>query len=190
MSAFKLASRYSKSLLDLAIEQNQLEQVHHDILYCNQLLSASREFVLLLKSPIVPADKKLSIVQLLLEGKVSALTLSFFGIMIRKGREAYLVDIVKSFNSQYNTKKDITPVKIKSAVQLDEAFVNNVIAKLKKDAGLKNVEVATEINPDLIGGFMVQYEDKMLDSTVAKNLKELRRELSDNKYINLVFSKN
>jgi F-type H+-transporting ATPase subunit delta len=190
MSVYKIASRYAKSLLDLAIEQGRLEQVHNDMLYCHALLKASREFVLLLKSPLITADKKISIVHQLLGEKVNPLTLSFFDIMIRKGREAYLVDIVKAFKEQYNRKKEITPVKIKTAVQPDESFIHKVIEKLKKEAGLKNVEVNTEVNPDLIGGFVIQYEDKMIDASIAKNLKELKKELSDNKYINLVYSKN
>jgi F-type H+-transporting ATPase subunit delta len=190
MSAVKLASRYAQSLLDLAVEQNQLEAVHQDILYCDAVLKASREFTVLLKSPIIHADKKLSIINSVLGTNVSTLTLSFFKIMVTKRREAYLVDITKEFIRQYNTTKNITPIKVKSAVELDAATLSNIVAKVKAQAHLKDTEVVTEVDESLIGGFIVQYEDKLIDASVSKNLKQLRKDLSDNKYINLVISQN
>lgn len=190
MSAHKLAYRYAKSLIELAIEQNQLEQIYSDMEYCSQIIKVSRDFVLLLKSPIISSDKKNAIIRQLMNGHVSPLTLSFFDIMIRKGREAYLVDIVKAFKTLYNQCKGITPVTVRSAVPLNEAFINQLVARLKKEIGLKEVAITTEINPDLIGGFVVQYEDKLLDASIARALRELKKELSDNKYINLVYSKN
>lgn len=190
MSAVKLASRYAKSLLDLSIEQNQLEAVYKDILYCDSVLKASREFTLLLKSPIIHSDKKLSIINNVLGNNVTALTLSFFKIMVTKRREAYLVDITKEFIRQYNAEKNITPVKIKSAIALDYTSIENIVAILKKQANLKNIEITTEVDESLIGGFIVQYEDKLIDASVSKSLKQLRKDLSDNKYINLVISQN
>jgi F-type H+-transporting ATPase subunit delta len=190
MSAVKLASRYAKSLLDLAIEQNQLEVVHKDILFCEAVLNASREFALLLKSPIIHSDKKLTVINSVLGSNVTTLTLSFFKIMVNKRREAYLVDITKEFIKQYNAEKNITAVKIKSAVALDNATIENIAAIIKKQANLKNTEVTTEVDESLIGGFIVQYEDKLIDASVSKNLKKLRKDLSDNKYINLVISQN
>lgn len=190
MSAVKLASRYAKSLLDLAVEQNQLEAVHKDILYCDAVLKASREFTLLLKSPIIHSDKKLSIINSVLGTNVGALTLSFFKIMVNKRREAYLVDITKEFIRQYNVVKNITPIKVKSAVALDAETLNSIISKVKAQASLKDTEVTVEVDESLIGGFIVQYEDKLVDASVSKNLKQLRKDLSDNKYINLVISQN
>jgi F-type H+-transporting ATPase subunit delta len=190
MSAVKLASRYAKSLLDLAVEQNQLEAVHNDILYCDAIIKASRDFTLLLKSPIIPSDKKLSIINTLLAGKVTMLTLSFFKIMVSKRREAYLVDITKEFVRQFNVNKNITPIRVTSAVALDADTVKEIIAKVKLQGNLKDTEVTTEVDESLIGGFIVQYEDKLIDASISKNLKQLRKDLSDNKYINLVISQN
>lgn len=190
MSAVKLASRYAKSLLDLAIEQNQLEAVHKDILYCDAVLKASREFTLLLKSPIIHSDKKLSIINTILGSHVSTLTLSFFKIMVNKRREAYLIDITKEFIRQYNAVKNITPIKIKTASALNEATLNEIVSKVKTQANLKETEVSVEVDERLIGGFIVQYEDKLIDASVSKSLKQLKKELSDNKYINLVISQN
>ncbi|MEJ7683572.1 MAG: F0F1 ATP synthase subunit delta [Segetibacter sp.] len=54
----RLAGRYAKSLIDLAVERNYLEEVYKDMLYLQAVCKASREFVVLLKSPVIPIDKK------------------------------------------------------------------------------------------------------------------------------------
>jgi F-type H+-transporting ATPase subunit delta len=190
MSAVKLASRYAKSLIDLAIEKNELPQVFADMQYTDGVLSISRELVVFLKSPVIKADKKQNVVEALFKDKVSEVTLAFFNIMIRKGREGYLPDVIKSFRTLYNTNKHITPVKITSAVKLEDSFVKDIVAKLKLDAHLETIEITTLVDESLIGGFIVQWEDKMIDNSISRNIKTLKKELSNNQYINLVYSNN
>ncbi len=190
MSAVKLASRYAKSILDLAIEKNQLEQVFADIQYTDAVLTSSRELVVFLKSPVIKADKKQNVVGALFKDKISTMTLAFFNIMIKKGREGYLPDVIKSFKQLYNVNQHITPIKITSAVPLESSFINDVISKLKLDAHLEKTEVTTVVDETLIGGFIVQWEDKMIDNSIARNIQTLKKELSSNQYINLVYSNN
>ncbi len=190
MSAFKLASRYAKSVLDLAIEQNQLEKVNADMQLAETAMTQSRELVVFLKSPVINADKKENVIAQIFKGKVSDMTLAFFNIMIKKGREGYLPDVVKSFRTLYNAKRNITPVKITTATALDQSFIDDVLNKLKKEANLETIELVTEVNENLIGGFVVQYEDKMIDNSILRSIKALKKELSNNQYINLVYSKN
>jgi F-type H+-transporting ATPase subunit delta len=66
----RLAHRYAKSLLDLAVEKEQLEQVNKDMLYLQQLTNSSREFLNILRSPIISADKKQSIIDAVTAGKI------------------------------------------------------------------------------------------------------------------------
>jgi F-type H+-transporting ATPase subunit delta len=190
MSAYKLASRYAQSILDLAIERKELELVFNDMKFCEQTLKASRELVVMFKNPIIPADKKKSIVAKVFGDKVSALTISFFNIMISKKREAYLDEIIFSFIHQYNKYKHITPVRVVTASKPTQQFLDAVSDKLKKEAGLEVLQMSVETDESLIGGFVVQYYDKMIDASIIKDIKHLRKELSDNKYINQVYSNN
>jgi len=190
MSAVKLASRYAQSILDLAIERKELEVVFKDMKYCEQALKSSRELVVMFKNPIIHADKKKSIVSKVFGDKVSALTMSFFNIMIDKRREAYLDEIIFSFIAQYNTFNHITPVRVITASKPTQEFLDNVSAKLKKEAGLDVVQMTVEVDESLVGGFIVHFNNKMIDASIAKDIKQLRKDLSDNKYINLVYSNN
>ena len=77
MSVKRVASRYAKSLLDLSIEQNSLEQVRDDMQSMQHLIRESKDFAAFLKSPVVQFSKKQSILTTLLTGKISPLTLKF-----------------------------------------------------------------------------------------------------------------
>ena len=83
----RLAGRYAKSLIDLATEQDQLEVVYADMLFLQSVCRQSREFVTLLRSPVVNADRKNSIVDAITKDKVKGLTAAFNKLLIQKGRE-------------------------------------------------------------------------------------------------------
>jgi F-type H+-transporting ATPase subunit delta len=83
----RLASRYAKSIFDLAIEKGELEKVYEDMKLLQQICRISRDFVTVLHSPIIPTDKKEKIISALFKGRVSTLTATFTRLLVKKGRE-------------------------------------------------------------------------------------------------------
>lgn len=173
MSVKRIASRYAKSLIDLAKEQNALEDVFGDV---QGFLAATenRDLELLIKSPIVHAGKKLAIFKKLFGESAHKLTNAFFDIVIRKGREPLLVDIAGEFIEQYKEEKKITSVKVITAQPLDEAILEDVRKQLSNsNIAHDNIELETELDESLIGGFVIEIGDKRLDSSVAHRLKSI-----------------
>lgn len=84
MIASKITTRYAKSLLDLAIETNQLKECYNDLLSVETLCSDSSDFTLMLKSPIINTSKKLSIIKSLFEQKLSNITYLFIELITKK----------------------------------------------------------------------------------------------------------
>jgi len=78
MSNPRLAGRYAKSLLDFAVEQNQMDKVYQDVKMLQSLCNTNPDFVNMLKSPVIKSDKKEKIVEAVIDGKVSPMTTSFF----------------------------------------------------------------------------------------------------------------
>ncbi len=183
MSVTRIATRYARSLISLALERGELETVHSDMKLLSQAVR-NRDLFLLLKSPIIPADKKTAAVKAIFEGKVSALTLAYLELLIRKGREAYLPEIAEAFMSQYKVLKHITSVRIVSATPLSEAVVAQIKQKIAA-SGLasENLEISTSVDPSLIGGFVLEFEDKRFDASIASRLAELKAEFSKNQYV-------
>ena len=102
MIASKITTRYAKSLLDLAIEKNQLQHCYNDLLAVEALCSESSEFTLMLKSPIINTSKKLSIIKSLFEKNLSKTTYLFIELITKKKRESLLHSISKTSLSYIN----------------------------------------------------------------------------------------
>lgn len=183
MSAVKLASRYAKSLLDFAVERGSLDAVYQDQLYLQQVMKVSKEFDLLLGSPLINADKKVKALQSVLGGKVSELTMLFLQLLVKKSRELYLKEMVNSFIARYDDYKRVTQVKITSAAPLEKSEVDKLLNKLKQQASLENIKLTTEVDESLVGGFVLQYGDKQYDASIAKHLTVARKGLEDNAYL-------
>jgi len=101
MRDIKVASRYAKSLLKIAIEENSLEDLNNDMVLVNDVCINNKELTLLLQSPIIKSDKKTAIMNEIFDGKISQIASSFIAIIISKKREAILGDIAATFIDTY-----------------------------------------------------------------------------------------
>lgn len=179
----RVAGRYAKSIMDLAIERNELEPVYQDMAYLNQAFSKSRELVMMLKSPVIPGDKKIAVLTALGKGKISEMTLAFNNLLVKKGREDQLPDMTSAFIEAYKKYKNIHVVNLTSAAPLSEEAKNAIINKVKTEANLQNIELNTKVNPALIGGFILEVGDHMVDTTVASRLNAVKKQFQNNDYI-------
>ena len=115
MKDLKVSNRYAKALLELAVETNSLEDCYSDMNTILTLCQDSKEFYLLLKSPIIKTDKKIIIIEEIFSNKLSELTNDFIKIITSKKREAILDSVAKSFISLYKEKKNIISAKLVTA---------------------------------------------------------------------------
>ena len=188
MGVQRIASRYAKSLIDLSIERGNLERVLADIEVL-RAASRSRDFMLMLKSPVVKADKKQQIVHALFRHKFDDLTVAFLDILFRKGREAHILDIATSFEEQFKRHKGITSVRVRTATDLDPAVVGQIRDILQASPVTSaTVELSVEVDPELIGGFVIELDDRLYDASIQHKLALLRKEFKDNLYISQVIA--
>ncbi len=179
MKALAVANRYAKSLLDLSIEQNQLEDTVKDLNAFEAVLE-NRDLTNLLRSPIVKADKKLAVYSSAFSAKFNKLTNSFFELLIKKGRENIIPEIIASFKEQYNTVKGVSGVTITSATPIDDATIEAIKKRLAASSETKqNIDVEMHVDPELIGGFTIAIGDKLYDASVAHKLEQLRKEFEN-----------
>ncbi|MBI2720660.1 MAG: ATP synthase F1 subunit delta [Bacteroidetes bacterium] len=178
-----VASRYAKSLLDLAVETKQLEEVIKDIRIIKEVCSQNADFVTMLNSPVVKTDKKQAIFKAIFGSKISKTTLAFLNLIAAKRRENYLFDIAKSFDEQYKISKNITTAKVTSAIGLDEKLRKQVLDIVKQNAS-GEIELLEKVDPSLIGGFVLTINDKQVDQSVKRKLNDLRKTFSGNINLN------
>ncbi len=180
MTNQQVATRYAKSLLDLALERNELATIKGDV---DDLIAmgANRDLAILLQSPVINATKKKAVFKELLDkAGVSDLTKTFVKVLITKGREADLLGILGAFNDQYKTLNKITSVKVTSATALDaaslEAIKSQLAAAGKTEA---TIELETKIDPSIMGGFILEFDGKVYDASVAHKLSEIKKTLAN-----------
>ena len=181
--SYRIASRYAKSLIELAQEKGKLEEVHSDILLLNESFHSSRELRMFLKSPVIKADKKLEVLNKLFLAKINEITGKFIILMTNKGRERFLSEISDEFIVQYNVIKKITPVKISSAVKLDQATIDTILNGLRKKENIEAIQLTEVIDESLVGGFTLLYGDKQVDSSVRSSLQKLHNLVADDSYV-------
>ncbi len=186
MSNARLAGRYAKSLLDLAIEQGQLEIVYADMKYVQAVCKASMELVNLLRSPIIKADQKISILTAVTKEKVSVLTSSFNVLLVKKGREGELPEMANAFIEQYNALKGIHQVTLTTAVEVSDDIKKSIEQKVKSSNEFGSVELTTQTNPDLIGGFVLEFDNNLLDASVLRDLKDIKKQFLNNEFISKI----
>ena len=179
----RLAARYAKSLLDIALEQGQLEAVYADMQFLQSIINSNRDFLNLLRSPIVKGDTKNKIVEAVTAGRVSALTASFNKLLISKAREQDLPEIIAAFVKQYKAHKNIHVVKLTTATPVSDEIKAAIINQLRSTTPMQNIELETYVNENLIGGFTLQSGDKLVDASIAYDLNKIAKQFQNNDFV-------
>ncbi len=182
MREVRVSSRYAKSILDLAIEKNVLEDVHKDMVLIGDTCDNNKDLVLLLKSPIIKPDKKEAILREVFGSQVSDITMTFIDIIIRKKREYLLEGVAQSFEEKYRTYKDILTATVTSAIPLPSDTKDKVM-KLVKETHDGDCELKELVDPDIIGGLIITIGDKQIDESIKRKIADLDKEFSRNEYI-------
>jgi F-type H+-transporting ATPase subunit delta len=179
----RLATRYAKSLIGLANERNQLEAVYADMQYLQAVCKQSREFVTLLRSPVISPDKKKAILEAVTKGNVSEMTNAFNRLLITKGRESALPEIITAFIDQYKHQKGIHTITLTTATPVSEELKKEIISKVKEQTSMQNIELKTVVQEDIIGGFVLELGDTLVDASIAYDLRKIKSQFLNNDFI-------
>lgn len=183
MSNPRLAGRYAKSLLDFAVEQNQLEKVYQDIKLLQGLCRTNPDFVNMLMSPVIKSDKKEKIVEAVITGKVSDMTVAFFKLLINKAREYSLPEIISAFLEQYNELNNIHTIKLSTAVPVSDTLKEAIVNKIKSETPYQKIELETLVKDELIGGFTLEMGGTLVDASIVRDLNDVKKQFLNNEYI-------
>lgn len=177
MSAGRIAVRYATPILELAEEKKILDAVKADMESFKAVCEESKDFSLMLKSPIISHLKKADILKKVFSGKVNDLTLQAFEIITKKKRERLLENIAEEFLHLYNIKKGLAEVSVTTSIELD-AEMKKAFEKLAKEITGKEPLLKEKVNPDIVGGYILKVGDRQIDDSVSGQLKELKLKFS------------
>ena len=171
-----VAKRYGKALFELSVERDQFVHVHlafHDF---NSLMRRHDDFRTLFFSHQVEAKVKMDFLQQLLGEDTNQLFLNFLKVLAVKKRLDLVFDIMKEFEAQYAKKQNRLVVNVQSAVDLDEA-TRTELETFFADSLKANVHVNFIKNPDILAGLIVDMEGTIIDASLRRKFKELKKSL-------------
>lgn len=177
----RVAGRYAKSLIDLARERGKFDVVTENIRHFHTS-TQNRDLRVLLASPVISPEKKNKVMDALF-GDYDEITRAFLRIVIDKHREEALPEIAEAYLEQYREERGISVVSLRSAAPLDRSAVEAIKRKLV-DQGMttERIELTEEVDPELLGGFVLQVGDKLWDASAKSQLNTLRKEFTGNAY--------
>jgi F-type H+-transporting ATPase subunit delta len=153
------------------------------MLFLQMLCKESRDFLVLLRSPVVKADKKIAIVEAVTKGKINDLTGAFNRLLINKGRESYLPEIITSFIDQYKKQKGIHTIKLTTAVPITEEVKAQFISQVQKQTNMSNIDLKTSVDEEIIGGFVLEIGDQLVDASILYDLNKVKSQFLKNDFI-------
>lgn len=178
MSQSKAARRYAQALFLLASEQGKLDAVQADLQALGGLLAASPELRAFLGDLLLPPSRRSQVLGELFErqGQADPLVVRFLFLLAEKKRLPLLADIVTAFGQSYDQARGILRVRVTSARPLDAAQVDRIVARLRAQHG-KEIRPELDVDPALLGGFVIQVGDQVRDLSVETQLQRLQRQL-------------
>lgn len=177
MNVGQLAVRYAKALYEVASEAGEDVVVHDALEHVALNLSQLPEAVATLQSPLVEDSTKLSLLRTAGGGTLPATLERFFNLLVERGREEALVHICQAYKRLYDQEKGIIHVRLMTAHPLDDHRIEAIRKKLEASTG-RIIELIPQVNPDLIGGYVLMTDDKRLDASVRTRLLSIQKQLT------------
>ena len=172
-----IADRYAIALIELADKNNSLDQFNYDLAAINSVFKENKDISLFLAHPTIPVDEKKALIKKVFEGAVSEYIINFLMILIDRNRFALLLNIYEHYNLLLNKKRNIVVAKVTTAINIDEEIINNLRHKLEQKFNGLNMQISTEINPDIIAGMIVKIGDRVIDGSIKTKIENMKKQL-------------
>lgn len=177
MNRSVLNNRYAKALLALAEDNNILERSYYDLKFVNEVFSLQKDLKILLKSPVVRIGQKQSVIRHMFENKLHPLILNYMLIIVRKQRGHLLEGISGAYLKVYKKYLGIETVRITTASPLDDKNREKALMAARELTPYQ-IEFEENIDPDIIGGFVLDLGDKQYNASVQYRMARLRKHLT------------
>ncbi len=167
-------SGYASAILDLAKAEGELDRVESEFLAIGQALEKSAELRSTLTDPQVPMDKKHAVIDGLIGGRASQLTVGLVQFIVGQGRSSDIPSVARAFVEKAVESRDRAVAEVRSAVPLDDSTIERLAVALGRATG-KRVEVKVVVDESIIGGIVARVGDVVIDGSIANAIGDLRQ---------------
>lgn len=172
-----IPNRYAKALYKLSLECGDTAIIYKEMKQLAAAYAAEAGLKKAVNNPFLPTSDKLKLLCAASGAKNDGTSAKFMGLVIKNNRIDFMRAIALAFMKQYRELNGIAKVEIVTATQLGDDEINAIVDVVKDQFGGKTIELTKSVNPDLIGGFTVDVDSRVLDASVKNQLEKLRLKL-------------
>jgi len=173
----RLATIYAEALLDVADQRSQADEIGEELeSVVREVLAQSQEAERAFASPVVRRAAKEKLIDQAFGKKVSGLLFNFLHVLNSKDRMPLLRHVGAAYRDLLDQRHKRLRVRVRSAVPLDESHTETLKQEIAKATGLEPV-IAARVDPELLGGMIVQIGDQVFDSSVRTRIDAIRNQL-------------
>ena len=173
----KIAAPYARALFDFSIEKNIMHQITADFQNLDIFLSENNELTKYLNSPVVNQEAKREILSKTLKSQVNTETFKFLMVLVNRNRINLLNSVIKNYLELVYETASIKMIEVVTATTFSSSQKNSLIQKLKEITNAREIRLVVTVDPNLIGGFLIRTESKVIDFTIKNQLQQLAKHL-------------
>lgn len=171
-----LSEKYARALFGASTDLGCVEDVADELPALRELAQRCAEY---LNSPRVDIRVKVAAVQDTLSGRVNALTLEFFKLILRRCHLKHLSGVPEHFKRMCDDYSHKATVTLRTPFALDRETVGRLKSRFERDglipASAESITFKVTEDKDLIGGFIAQCNGRQIDASVKSQLTKVRR---------------
>jgi|YNPMSStandDraft_1061717.scaffolds.fasta_scaffold18881_3 F-type H+-transporting ATPase subunit delta len=173
-----IAVRYAKALRKYENE-NPGKPIQSDMAIILNTIQISKDLKVFLKNPSINNQKKFELLKILFQNKVCEESLFYLKLIVDKNREYALEKILKTYFEMIDEENGIINATIITAYELDEQIIEKIRKKIKIFTG-KDPRFQIVVNSKVVGGLLIQIDDKVIDLTLKRQLEKIKYTFTEN----------
>jgi len=173
----KVAAPYARALFDFSIEKNIMHQITADFQNLDTFFNESSELTEYLNNPIVKEKAKREILAKTLKSQINTETFKFLMVLLDRNRINLLNAIINTYLELVYETASIKMIEVVTASAFTNSQKNILIQKLKELTNAREIRLVITVEPNLIGGFLIKTESKVIDFTIKNQLQQLAKHL-------------
>jgi F-type H+-transporting ATPase subunit delta len=172
----EIAEVYSRALFDVAKERDVLDDVHDQLGQFAEALDESHDLQVFFFSPYFSSQEKKDGIGKMIEGADENFV-RFLELLAERHRMPAVFRIRRDFDELYAEERQLLPVTITSAVELDDKTVKEIARKVEEQTG-REVQLTRKVDPDVIGGLVMRVGNIVMDGSIRSRLERLRKQVA------------
>ena len=171
-----ISVRYARALLKCSMEEGLEDKVYQDMQTLAKSYIEVPELKLTIDNPMIAKDSKKALLMAAVGDERTKLTTNFISLVLKEDRESVMQFMANSYITLYRKQKNVIRGKLTTATEVTSAMEQKMRQMVESNTN-GTVEFETEVNPDIVGGFILEYDTYRMDTSVRTRLNSILKQL-------------